>query len=110
MGRNLPTSCLCCSSTLSQGTVWRFSGGLSSDKPSLMDLCQASAILEDLQRKLTPVLLILLPGLLLMLELLLMLGLQLMLGIELLLPRLLLLPEQLNWSLLNRLVFKLAEI
>merc|ERR1712128_58600 len=57
MGRNLPTSCLCCSSTQSQGTVWLFSGGLSSDKPSLIDLCQASAILEDLQRKLTPVLL-----------------------------------------------------
>merc|ERR1712128_78436 len=105
----------------SQGTVWLFSGGLSSDKPSLMDLCQASAILEDLQRKLIPVLLIwLLLRLLQMPELLLMLGLLLMPGLELLVPRLLLMPElllllelplpdHLNWSLLNRLVFKLAE-
>merc|ERR1712106_89899 len=89
-----------------------------------MDLCQASAILEDLQKKLTPVLLIwlmLLLELLQMLKLLLMPGLLLMLGLELLLLRLLLMPElllllpkpllpdHLNWSSPSRLVFKLAE-
>merc|ERR1711892_838138 len=79
----------CCSSTRSQGTVWLSSVGHSSNKPSLPDLFMA--LETDLARKLIQVLLIwlLLKLLLLVLELL---------------P-----PDHPNWSLLSRLVFKLAE-
>merc|ERR1712106_684524 len=86
--RSLTTS-PCCSSTRSQGTVWLSSGGQSSNKPSLPDLFPA--LETDLARKLIQVLLI-----------------WLLLELPLLLE--LLPPDHPNWSLLSRLVFKLAEI
>merc|ERR1712106_585128 len=99
--RSLTTS-PCCSSTRSQGTVWLSSGGHSSNKPSLPDLFPA--LETDLARKLIQVLLIWL-----LLELPLMLGLLQMLELLLLLLLELLPPDHPNWSLLSRLVFKLAE-
>merc|ERR1711892_689293 len=97
----------CCSSTRSQGTVWLSSGGQSSNKPSLPDLFPA--LERDLARKLIQVLLIWLRlKLPLMLELPLMPGLLQVPELELLLPELLQ-QDHPNWSLLSRIVFKLAE-
>merc|ERR1712106_29359 len=94
------TTCPCCSSTRSQGTVWLSSGGQSSNKPSLPDLFLG--LETDLATKSIQVLLIWL-----LLNLLPLLELPQMPELELLLPEL---PQDHpNWSLLSRLVFKLAE-